>query len=37
VLEGNDYHSLGIFRGQATLPSRVVPGIAEVHVEQFFA
>jgi Uma2 family endonuclease len=37
VLEGDDYHSLGVFRGQAILPSRVVPGIAEVHVEQFFA
>jgi len=37
VLEASEYYSLGVFRGQETLPSRVAPGIAEVHVEQFFA
>ncbi len=37
VLEGSStYHSLGVFRGQVTLPSRVVPGLP-VRVEQFFA
>jgi Uma2 family endonuclease len=30
------YHSLGVFQGQALLPSRVVPGLP-VRVEQFFA
>jgi Uma2 family endonuclease len=35
VLENGIYHSLGVFRGRAILPSRVVPGLA-VHVEQFF-
>jgi len=35
VLENREYHSLGIFSGQATLPSRVVPGLP-VRVEQFF-
>src|SRR6266581_8718206 len=35
VLENGEYRSLGIFSGQATLPSRVVPGLP-VHVEQFF-
>lgn len=37
VLEEGIYRTLGTFWGKATLPSRVVPGIAEVHVEQFFA
>jgi Uma2 family endonuclease len=36
VLEEGDYRSLGIFTGQDTLPSRIVPGIAHVAVEQFF-
>jgi len=35
VLEAGEYHSLGVFRGQDALPSRVVPGLP-VHVEQFF-
>ena len=36
VLESGEYHSLGVFRGKATLPSRVVPGIEAVPVERFF-
>jgi Uma2 family endonuclease len=36
ALEGNTYHSLGIFRGQDILPSQIIPGLP-VHVEQFFA
>lgn len=35
VLEGREYRSLGVFNGQATLPSRVVPELP-VRVEQFF-
>ncbi len=35
VLENGKYRSLGIFSGQQTLPSRVVPGLP-VKVEQFF-
>jgi len=35
VLEDGEYRSLGIFHGQQTLPSRVVPGLP-VRVEQFF-
>jgi Uma2 family endonuclease len=35
ALENGEYRSLGIFNGQATLPSRVVPGLP-VRVEQFF-
>lgn len=35
VLENGEYRSLGIFSGQATLPSRIVPDFP-VHVEQFF-
>jgi Uma2 family endonuclease len=35
TLEGGEYHSLGVFRGQATLPSQIVSGLS-VHVEQFF-
>ncbi|HZU69255.1 MAG TPA: Uma2 family endonuclease [Ktedonobacteraceae bacterium] len=35
ILEGGEYHSLGVFRGQATLPSQIVAGLT-VHVEQFF-
>jgi hypothetical protein len=36
VLEDGSYQSLGVFRGKETLPSRVVPGITNVAVEQFF-
>src|SRR6266446_173827 len=36
VLENGEYRSLGIFSEQATLPSRVIPGLP-VRVEQFFA
>jgi Uma2 family endonuclease len=36
VLEEDGYQSLGIFRGKDALPSRVVPDIASVAVEQFF-
>lgn len=35
VLEQGSYRVLGIFRGKATLPSQVVPGLP-VKVEQFF-
>lgn len=35
TLEGNEYHSLGVYEGKATLPSVIVPGLA-VRVEQFF-
>ncbi len=36
VLENGTYRSLGIFHGQDTLPSRIVPELP-VHVDQFFA
>jgi Uma2 family endonuclease len=36
VLEAGGYHSLGTFRGQQTLPSRIVPNLP-VRVEQFFS
>jgi len=36
VLDRGTYRSLGIFGGQETLPSRVVPELP-VHVDQFFA
>ena len=36
VLERGEYRSLGIFSEQATLPSRLIPGLP-VRVEQFFA
>lgn len=36
VLEDEEYHALGVFSGEQTLPSRIVPGFP-VHVEQFFA
>lgn len=36
TLDNGEYHSLGIFRGQDTLPSRVVPEFP-VRVEQFFS
>jgi Uma2 family endonuclease len=35
VLEDGDYRSLGVFSGQQTLPSQVVPELL-VRVEQFF-
>jgi Uma2 family endonuclease len=35
VLEGDKYHSLGLFCGQQTLPSQIVPDLP-VYVEQFF-
>src|SRR5438105_12409067 len=35
VLENREYRSLGIFSGQQTLPSRIVPGLL-VRIEQFF-
>lgn len=35
ILEHSEYRSLGIFSGQATLPSQIVPDLP-VHVEQFF-
>ncbi len=31
-----EYHSQGVFRGEATLPSQIVPGLV-ARVEQFFA
>jgi Uma2 family endonuclease len=34
-LESGEYHSQGVYRGKATLPSQIVPGLL-VHVEQFF-
>src|SRR5260370_4369976 len=36
VLENGEYRSLGVFSGQAALPSRGIPGLP-VRVEQFFA
>ena len=36
VLEGREYRSPGIFRGEQTLPSRIVPDLP-VGVERFFA
>ncbi len=35
VLESGKYHSLGIFREQQMVPSRILPGLS-VRVEQFF-
>ena len=37
VLEGSEYYSLGAFSGQMPLLSKIVPTIAAVRVEQFFA
>ena len=37
ALECGIYHTLGVFSGQMTLLSQVVPTIAEVRAEQFFA
>lgn len=36
ALEASKYHSLGVFRGQAILPSQVLPEFA-ARVEQFFS
>jgi Uma2 family endonuclease len=36
VLGDDTYHSLGVFRGEATLPSTVLPSLP-VQVQQFFA
>ncbi len=36
VLEAGEYRSLGIFRGEQTLPSRIMPDLP-VGVERFFA
>src|SRR6266516_682654 len=36
LLEGEAYQSAGVFKGWDTLPSKIVPTIAEVRVEQFF-
>ena len=35
MLDGGEYQSQGVYRGKATLPSQIVPGLL-VHVEQFF-
>lgn len=35
ALEAGEYHSLGVYRGKVTLPTRVVPKF-DVQVEQFF-
>jgi Uma2 family endonuclease len=35
LLEGNEYHSSGVFRGEQTLPSLIVPDFA-IAVERFF-
>jgi len=35
IWEGGVYQSAGVFRGWDTLPSKVVPTISDVHVEQF--
>ncbi len=37
LLEEQSYVSQGVFSSQATLPSTIVPNIAEVRIEQFFA
>lgn len=36
VLKGNVYTSLGVFSGEQTLPSLVVPALEEVSAEKFF-
>jgi Uma2 family endonuclease len=36
ALEGREYRSLGVFQGEQTLPSRMVPHM-DVLVAQFFA
>ena len=35
ILESGEYHSPGVFRGKATLPSQIAPAL-QVQVEQFF-
>ena len=37
VLQNGVYQPLGVFAGKAGIPSTIVPSIAEVWVEQFFA
>ncbi len=37
ILENGEYHSLGYFEGSEALPSKIVPAIADVPVEKFFA
>lgn len=37
VLQNGVYQPLGIFTGKAGIPSTIVPSIAEIQVEQFFA
>lgn len=36
ALEGDKYHSLGIFNGQRGLVSRIIPTISEIPVKNFF-
>jgi Uma2 family endonuclease len=36
ALEKDEYAPLGVFRGKATVPSQIVPGL-QVRVEQFFS
>ena len=35
VLEGDEYHSLGVFHGEQKVPSRLISWLS-VHVDQFF-
>jgi Uma2 family endonuclease len=37
ILQNGKYFSQGVFQGEDTLPSQIVPGIANVQIEQFFA
>ena len=37
VLKNGRYNSLGVFEGSNSLPSKIVPGISVVRVEQFFS
>ena len=37
TLEKGEYKSLGIFQGQDTIPSRVIPGASTIAVDLFFA
>ena len=37
VLENHGYHSLGMFQAKEGIPSRVVPDIRAIRVEQFFS
>jgi len=36
VLKGKAYTSLGVFSGEQTLPSLVVPALVEIAAEKFF-